>query len=790
LFCAWTGHATCERRSEEHVVAQFLRVARTSGLDARESSIPDDVSAVLHRAMSPDADARPSAVALGEEIRRLQARHGFPLDEMALHAEGSGRRGTPTAGARRTVGNIPLELTSFVGRRGELSRVKNLLSASRLVTLTGIGGVGKTRLSLRVAGEVRRDFADGAWLAEFGEVHDGSLLVDVVASALGLRDESGRPLREVLIEFLSARALLLVMDNCEQVVDAAAKLAETLLRSCPGLQILATSREALAIGGEAVLPLAPLACPDADGEPTLGGLPGYDAVALFAERAAAAVPGFVLTDDNKAAVARICSRLEGLPLAIELAAARLKAMSPQQILERLADRYGLLTRGSRGAPTRQQTLAWSIGWSYDLCTPAEQQLWCRLSVFAGSFDLQAAEDVCHDGPDPGDLVDLVSSLVDKSVLIRAESDGVVRLRFLETLREYGRQQIRKAGEYAELRRRHADWYRRLVRDAAAEWVSPHQVNWINRLSRDLVNVREALEFMLSEDSLTALGVTAALSPFLVSRGLLGVGRRWLDEALATAPHGPTTERIEALYNACLLAGLQGDPSTGAARARELQALVEHVAEPAAQRSADIAGGFTALFGGDLSGACEILENAVDACGDLMRLEALQVLAWAHEFRGELAEALGCYQKILALTETHGESVSRSYALWGSGIVEWRAGDCDGGVKLLKEGLGLARELNDRRTSASCIDALAWIAGETGQPSRAVVLMAAAKALRRAVNSSFVVFPKLLEYKADCERRAREALDADAFEAAHQEGGSLSFDEAIAYALGEGPIPAC
>ena len=383
--------------------------------------------------------------------------------------------------------------------------MKDLLATSRLVTLTGIGGVGKTRLALRAAADVAADFPDGVRLVELGELRDASSLMDVVAAGLDLRDEPAKPLHEVLIDFLCSRKLLLVLDNCEQVVDAAAKLAETLLRACPDLRILATSREALGIGGEAVLRLSPLAFPEADPEPTLGGLPGFDAVALFAERAAAAVPGFELTEDNKATVAQICSRLDGLPLAIELAAARLRAMSPEQLLERLADRYAVLTRGSRSAPTRQQTLGWSVGWSYDLCTPAEQQLWGRLSVFAGSFELEAAEDICGGDLGPEDVDDLLTALVDKSILIRAESTGPVRFRLLETLRDYGREKIKATSEYPELRRRHLDWYQRLAGDAADAWFSARQIEWIKRLDREMPNLREAVEFSLTDSPETAPG---------------------------------------------------------------------------------------------------------------------------------------------------------------------------------------------------------------------------------------------------------------------------------------------
>lgn len=333
-----------------------------------------------------------------------------------------------------------MELTSFVGRRRELADAKTKLSVSRLVTLAGIGGVGKTRLALRVAADARPRFADGVRLVELGDLPDDLPLEDAVAAALGLRDQSARPLRDVLVEYLVSRRLLLVLDNCEQVVNAVAGLVEALLHTCPDLRILATSREALGIGGEAVLRVPPLTVPEAVHRPSLRAMPRYDAVTLFAERAAAAVPGFELTEDNHLGVARICHQLDGLPLPIELAAARLRAMSVEQILQRLTDRYKLLTLGSRGAPTRQQTLRLCVDWSYELCTQQEQQLWARLSVFAGSFELDAAESICAGDLVPEDLLDVVASLVDKSVLIREEAGAVVRFRLLETLaeRSFGR----------------------------------------------------------------------------------------------------------------------------------------------------------------------------------------------------------------------------------------------------------------------------------------------------------------------------------------------------------------
>lgn len=313
LFTALTGHAAFERRSGEQVVAQFLRIATESAPDLRDTGIPDDVAAVVEEAMARQPDDRPSAVTLGEEFQRLQRAHGFPVDEMALRAEGGSgpAPGLPaTAGSSpRIPGTLPLELTSFVGRSDELAEAQLLLTTSRMVTLTGVGGVGKTRLALRVASDLEGEFPDGVRLVELGELRDGSMVVDVVAAALGFREESVRSAQDAVVAFLMSRTVLLVLDNCEQVVDAAAKLADSLLRTCPDVRILATSRERLGIEGEAILPVSPLAAA---------------AQELFADRAAKVVPGFRISDENKATVAQICARLDGLPLAIELAAARLR----------------------------------------------------------------------------------------------------------------------------------------------------------------------------------------------------------------------------------------------------------------------------------------------------------------------------------------------------------------------------------------------------------------------------------------------------------------------------------
>jgi predicted ATPase len=787
LFCALTGHAAFERRHGEQVVAQFLRIATEAAPDLRERGIPNDIASVIDGAMSRDPNARPPAFEMGQELQRLQARHGFPVDEMALRGDPADRPDPLTAaqvGVRPPPGNIPLQLTSFVGRRTELTQLKELLSTVRLVTLTGIGGVGKTRLALRAATEVRHSFADGVWLTELGELRDGSLLVDVVAAGLGLRDDSGRPLLDRLIEFLRPRSVLLVLDNCEQMVDAVAGLTDTLLKACPQLHILATSRERLGIDGESEVRVLPLAVPDSEVEPELGGLASYESVALFSERAASAVAGFRVNDENQATVARICSRLDGLPLAIELAAARLRAMSLGQISDRLSDRFALLASGHRGVPTHQQTLRWSIAWSYDLCSADEQQVWSRLSVFVGSFELEAAERICAAESTPQDFLDTLTSLLDKSILHRTESKAGVRFRLLDSLREFGRERVEPAGGYVDLRRRHLDWYRTLTSQTEAGWFSPRQIEAIERVGREMPNVREALEFALSDSPESALEMASALYPFWISLGMLREARRWVERALGITPHEPRRERMNALYGAVMIGLLLDDTQAVADWLAEAADLAGDLTDPVARALFATTNTFVALIDGEFDRACACSDDAVGASDDpMVRVPALVLGGCAYEFGGDSDAALRRLETAIALAQTCGESVYHSYALWAVGVVRWRRGELDSATEVLNASLRLAHRVNDRRTGSTCLEALAWIAGAQGNWRRAVVLMAAAEALGLALGISTWVFAPLLVHHDECERRACEALDEDALEMARQEGSLLDFHQAVAYGLG-------
>ncbi|WP_137724201.1 protein kinase domain-containing protein [Prescottella subtropica] len=779
LFCALTGHVAFERHSGERTFAQFLRITTEPVPDLRETGIPDPVCTVIEQAMARDPRERPSAAALAAQLRDVRAGLGT-----------TAARTVPVEPREVLVGDrgFPAELSSFVGRRAELAEVRSALSTNRLVTLTGIGGVGKTRLALQAADSAKRSFPDGVRLVELAEIHDPALVIDVAAAAVGVRSRAGQPLIDGLVEVLSPLTALLVLDNCEHVIDAVAELVQPLFQRCPTLHLLATSREPLGTGGEKIVPVSPLTMPCPDQQPSLRSLARSDAVTLFVERASATVPGFELTEGNMATITSICRRLDGLPLAIELAAARIRVLSPEQILGRLTNRYALLTRGTRDAPTRQQTLRWSIDWSYELCAPEEQQLWGQLSVFAG-FDLADAEHVCDLGEH--DLLDALTALIDKSIILRRESGGRVRFRMLETVREYGLEKVRATDTYRDLRRRHLDWHTELVLNAEADWTSPRQLDWVARLRLDLADVREAFEYSLTEPGEGALQIAAAMYPFWGARGLFAEGRRWLDHALdRTAPQS-SLSRAKALHAACILAGVQGDLPAVAARAEQARDLVSPSADRATHAYAAGTDGIAALYRGDFAQAQAVLSDAVDTAeaggASLIQLmlEALMLLGWSC-VADDPARALNYHERALTLAEERGEFLLRGYALWATGIDAWRTGDRDRATQLLHDGLRLTRRTDDPLMVFACMQTLAWIAAEENHPRRAAVLMAAAAAPHRLIGSPPAFFPHLAVHQHEFEQTVHAALNDEARDAAHREGVALTGDAAVAYALGEQP----
>jgi predicted ATPase/class 3 adenylate cyclase len=469
--------------------------------------------------------------------------------------------------------NLPIQLTSFVGRERELAAVQQLLLGERLVTLTGAGGVGKTRLALRLAADRLDSIADGVWLVDLAPLADANLVPQAVAAALGVREQPERPLVQTLADALRDRHLLLLLDNCEHLVAACAALADSLLRACPWLRVLATSREPLGITGEAIWRVPPLASPEPDRLPSLESLVQYEAVRLLLDRAELAAPSFAITEQNAAAVAQVCQQLDGLPLALELAAARVKVLSMEQLAARLSDRFRLLTGGSRSALPRQQTLRALVDWSYDLLTEPEQVLFRRLAVFAGGCTLEAAEAVCAgDGVQPGEVLEHLARLVDKSLVIAEPSPGSqVRYRLPETIRQYSAEKLGEAGEGATLRGRHRDWCLALAERTGPGVLDPQRLAW---LEREYDNLRAALRSSIdSGQAEPGLRLAAGLCDFWYARGYSSEGCAWLAELLALP--ATTTAAMacaRALEWAGRLAYLQGDELDRQRIAKSLVAL--------------------------------------------------------------------------------------------------------------------------------------------------------------------------------------------------------------------------
>jgi predicted ATPase/DNA-binding CsgD family transcriptional regulator len=695
-----------------------------------------------------------------------------------------------TAARAAPPGNLPADVTSFIGRRHELSEAKRLLSSARLLTLTGPGGVGKTRLALRVSGEVQRAFPDGVWLVELAALHDPALLAVTVAETLGLRDQSVRWGMSVLAEYLSHRRLLLVLDNCEHLVDACAELADTLLRACPELRILATSRQPLGIIGEATLAVPPLSVPDADRAVSAAGLVQYEAANLLIDRASAVLPGFTVDDDNCVAVAQLCRSLDGIPLAIELAAVRLRALSLDQIVSRLDDRYRLLTTGSRSAPARQQTLRALIDWSYELCSEAERTTWARLSVFSGGFELDAAEVVCSgDGIEREAVFDLVASLVDKSIIMRDEHDHLVRYRLLETIREYGEERLREAGDLQALRRRHRDWYAQLTGRADARWFGSDQAESIRRLRREHANLRSALEFCVSmeSDGEAALRMAASLENYWFVHGFLGEARLWLGRALLRESTAGRA-RAKALRVDAWLALLHGDQQAQE-RLTEARELAEHLPDPLEIAYVTQIEASAAMFAGDLRRAAALFEDALvrfrtlsARSGEMWSLLSVGLAAGLGDDRDRAYEAL---EECITVTAASGDVWWRSHALWALGLLAWRDNDLDRAAEFEKESLRLKRSLEEQWGYALSLEAMAWIVASQRQYERSAQLLGAADGVWRRMRVSIAaVFRGMGAFHDQCVTRCTEHLGKPAYEAAFRRGAQLSSAEAVEFALEE------
>ncbi|MQA96041.1 MAG: LuxR family transcriptional regulator [Streptosporangiales bacterium] len=683
-------------------------------------------------------------------------------------------------------GNLPSEVSSFVGRGRELAEITLLLDRHRLVTVTGVGGVGKSRAALRVATAAQRRFPDGVWMAELGALRDPELIAHAVGQALDVQDQSIRPQAEVLADFLAERRLLLVLDTCEHLIESCALLVEGLLRAAPGLRVLAVSRQPLEVAGERTYVLDPLPVPASERFSELRTCPS---VRLFTDRAAAADPGFRLTDRNAATVARLCRGLDGIPLALELAAGRLRALTADQLADRLQDRFRLLDGPLAGDEARHATLRAAIGWSHELCEPAERLLWARLSVFDGDFDTEAAEQVCADARLPADQVaELAAGLVAKSVLRREEHGDAVRLRMLATVRDYGAEWLDKLGETHDLRRRHRDHYLDLARRCEAAWCGPHQAEWGARLTGERANLLAALDFCLDDpDELRAgLELAAALRPFWVPCGFVKVGRHYFERAFACSP-APGPELAKALGEAARLATTQGDLEAASAwlrRCREL--LAGHPDGVTAGHVAYLTGA-NAMLTGDHAAAARWFEEAVERHrteGDpgIGLTFALAVQGMSLVLTGELERAVELLEESRGICERYGEHWVRSYADYILGLARLGLGDPAAAAHHAREAMRAKRLLRDSFGTAVALDLLAQATLGEGRADRAARLLGAAQRVWLSFGTPQMGSPDLVRAREECERGARRELGERAYGLAFRSGHDLDLEAAIDYAL--------
>ncbi len=688
------------------------------------------------------------------------------------------RDGTPP-------GNLPLELDAFVGRAAELAELGRALDAGRLVTVTGAGGVGKSRLAARAA--ARRTPRDGVWRVELAPLRDEEFVDYAVVEALGLTDHTTRLPRETLLAHLAGRELLLLLDGVEHLADACAGLVAELLGHAPGLRVLAVGRRPLGVAGERLVPLAPLR-PE-------------EAVELLTVRAGQrhVTCGYAADpDEDRGEVRELCMRLDGIPLAIELAAGRLGALSPGQVLRRLDDRFRLLTGGDRTALPRHRTLRTAIGWSHELCSPGERLLWARLSVFAGPFDLEAAEYVCSgDGLPAEDVLDVLSALLAQSVLTREETAAGVRYRMLDTVRAYGADWLEATGDATRLRRRHRDWYLGLATWCELEWFSPRQGEVAARVDAELPNLRGALEHCLTEPDGAHLGqyLAGALWFHWVGCGRLSEGRRWLEQAVRLDAEGTAGERsrLKALWVLAYVAILQGDTVPALAALQECRAEAERSADPTAVAYAEHRTGCLALVTDDLPRAETLLRSALRRYREIGELNSNVLmgqveLAMVRAFQGDLPDAVRLCEDVRQVCEDHGERWARGYALYVLAYAAWSEGDPVRARGLLAECLGGAHRFRDQLGSVLAVELLALVTVAEGDAAEAAVLQGAAARMWPSVGLPLFGSAHYNAPHELCEAAAREQLGDERYEECVRHGALLGRPEAVARALRRPGVP--
>jgi predicted ATPase/class 3 adenylate cyclase len=785
------------------------------------------LSAATHEMVRDQLPAGVSLLDLGERQLKDLFR---PERVFQLIAPGLPSEFPPLKTLEGRPNNLPLQPTPLVGREREVAEIADRVRSeeARLLTLTGPGGTGKTRLALQAAADLLDEFSDGAFFVALAPITDPELAASAIAGPLGVKESGDQPLEVSLKAYLRDKHLLLVLDNFEQVLEGA-PLVGDLLGACPKLKVLATSRIPLRLYGEQEYPVSPLALPDPRVLPPLEVLTQYEAVRLFVERARAIEPHFEVTNESAPAVAEICARLDGLPLAIELAASRVRILPPQKMLQRLGNRLKLLKGGARDLPTRQQTLSGTIDWSHDLLDEGEKALFGRLSVFAGGRTLEAIEEICDpEGDLEVDPLDGVESLLEKSLLRQVEGpNGEPRFVMLETVHEYAREKLEESGEAEDVKRAHAEYFLALAEEADVELKGPDQLEWLDRLEAEHDNMRTALGWALeSGETELALRLAGSLWWFWLVRGHLSEGRRWLEEALAKDGRAAISVHAKALTGAGRLASEQGDLERATALLEESVRLFRGLGDEGGLADAVDNLGIAAAYQGNLEQATTFFEESLSLfrkAGDRWGVaEALNNLGATavhlngpdrvvplHEEALRLRRELGDKRGIMMSHGNLGVAASEEYdyecakahheetlrmarelkdryfiasALGNLGEDAYNQDDLERAESLLAESLVLSHELGDMRLIHGVLGNLASIAGSRGNAARAVRLFGAAKAILEGTGMHLADLenPSFGEHL----RAARSQMNEEAWKKAWEEGRAMTVEETVSYAAGD------
>jgi predicted ATPase/DNA-binding SARP family transcriptional activator len=735
---------------------------------------------------------RGEALRAYERARRLLAEElgvdpSPPMQEAYVALLGD--EGAPAPAPRRTAPapRLPLPLTSFVGRTGAVAEVRRLLASTRLLSLTGTGGMGKTRLALETAAEEAAAGARGVALVELGPLSDADLVPQQVLSALGLSEQPGRTATDTVVDHLCSAPTLLVLDNCEHLLGPAAGFAQRLLQSCPDLRILATTREPLRVPGETTWRIPALTTPDPDERPSVDELATYDAVRLFLDRVEAVRPGLTLGVDDAAALAQVVRRLDGIPLALELAAGRMAVLSVQELAERLDDRFRLLAGGSRTAPDRHQTLRAAVDWTYDALSVPEATLFDRLAVFAGTFTLDAAEAVCAGRTlARGDVLGLLSGLVDKSLVNAEHTGGTTRFRLSETMRRYAQERLAEdAAEDAAQRDAHLAWVAGVAGRAEVELRGHNQVAWLRVVEAALDDVRAALRWGQEQAAPVALGVAAALGRFWEVRGYLSEGRGWLEALLAATGAGAAPEvRAKALRSAGVLAQRQGDYEPARAFHGESLDLARQAGDQRAVAAAVHGLGNLAALQGDLAGARSRYEQSLEIGraldDDHVVAAALTNLGTVAHNRAEFDEARRLSEESLAVRRRMGDRHGIAMVTGNLAYLAFQQGSRAEARALYEESLALRRELGDRPGIANSLCNLGYLALAEGDLGAATALLEESLALAVELGDKYWTALSLLRLakvaRAEGDHGRASALDGRALTLASELGAKRALAE--------------